>query len=322
MKRFSEDDRRNGILLDFARSAARSPVTVLDLVRVGTSLLSKAGVCCENSMGSHHLDAKYLTFFGLGLPCYEDSYLPARVTHKEVLEVLPLFEERIRRRVPAQYVTREAYYHGYYFYVDERVLVPRSMMADSFEKILSEVRWETESVLDLCCGSGCIGISLALRRASLRVDLADVSEGALDVAKRNIERFGLGDRVSCVRGDLYENVGGPYSLIISNPPYVASAECPAQAPEYLNEPRLAVDGGAEGRDVVDAVLAGAQDHLAPKGMLVVEVGVPLAAKLKESCPDAPFKWWSTEGFDAPGVFSLRKPYELKTLRLAAKTQGT
>jgi ribosomal protein L3 glutamine methyltransferase len=290
--------------------ARRTPVTVRDLVRLGNSLLTRAEVVCVQSMGSPLWDAKYLTYFGLGLPYYEAQHLDARVCEPELLEVLRLFEERIARRIAAQYVTHEAFFVNRYFYVDENVLVPRSPIGYLLDKIVPEVDWTERRALDLCCGSGAIGITLALQNPSIEVDLTDVSEAALKVARKNVERFGLAYRVRVLKSDLFDKVEGPYSLIVTNPPYVPTDEYDSCAPEYHHEPRMALDAGPDGLDCVVPILERAPRYLTPTGTLVVEVGAQNEDKLVRRYPEAAFKWWRIENRREVGVFSLKNGYRL------------
>jgi ribosomal protein L3 glutamine methyltransferase len=255
-------------------------------------------------------DAKYLTHFGLGLPYDEEPFADAVITEPETLAVLSLFEQRISRRVTAQYVTHEALYFGLSFYVDENVLTPRSLMADSFDAVLKGAAWENERALDLCTGSGCIGITLAMRRPTLRVDLVDVSPKALDVARINVKRYGLQGRVRCIQSDLFKNVEGPYSLIVSNPPYLTNAEYVPLTPEFKNEPRLALTAGDDGLDLVTPILKEAPRFLTPRGTLMVEVGFAAAELLMSTHPEIPFRWWRRAP-DAPtGAFVLTNGYPI------------
>ncbi|HEX7668847.1 MAG TPA: 50S ribosomal protein L3 N(5)-glutamine methyltransferase, partial [Polyangiaceae bacterium] len=307
-RRLSSDPTRERVLRAVVASSRRGTTTLRDLIRLGTSLFSKAGLDCQNSIGSAAADARYLAYFGLGLPYYEESFVDAKITEPEVLEVLSLFEQRISRRVTAPYITHEALYFGNSFYVDENVLTPRSLMADAFDALLRETTWQNERALDLCTGSGCIGITLALKRPGLRVDLVDVSPKALQVARINVKRYRLEDRVRVIQSDLFTRVEGPYSLIVSNPPYVANAEYDALAPEFKNEPRLALTAGDDGMDLVIPILRDAPRFLTPQGTLMVEVGFPAERLLSSRYPNVPFSWWRRAP-DAPsGAFVLKNGY--------------
>lgn len=306
----SKDPSRRKLYEELLSIGERASLSVADLWRLGATLFKEAGLVCDNSLGSPSGDAKYLTHFALKLPYYEDWFMRAKVAPEEARRVFALFEERIERRVPAQYLTREAWYAGYYFYVDENVLVPRSLMAGYFDDMLKEVSWVNNRVLDLCAGSGCIGITLALKKPDARVDLVDVSKGALSVARKNIERFGLQDRVQAVESDLFANVQGLYSLIISNPPYVSEPDYERQAPEYKHEPPGALLAGPDGLDFALAILREAPRRLTSNGTLIVEVGYAAERLLKERYPRLPFRWWYDKGRPLSGVFSLTNGYPL------------
>jgi len=309
-KRISTDPARERLFRTFLAYSRRQRLTQRDLIRLGTSLFSKAGIDCQNSAGTPALDARYLTCFGLGLSFYDEYFSGTIITEDEVREVLSLFEQRIKDRKTVQYITHEALYFGFSFYVDENVLTPRSLMADSFDVVLNETSWENDRALDLCTGSGCIGITLAMKRPGLRVDLVDVSPKALDVARINVKRFGLEDRVRCIQSDLFSAVEGPYSLIVSNPPYVTNAEYAALAPEFKNEPRLALTAGDDGLDLVLPILQQAPRFLTPHGTLMVEVGYPAEQLLSKRFPELPFQWWRRTPDGPSGAFVLRNGYPI------------
>jgi len=279
--------------------------TVRDLVRYGTSLLKAGGVVCDNSMGTPFADAKYLVFWSLRLPYFEDSLLGAEVTPQEVQRALRVFQDRIERRVTAQYLTNEAYYNGYYFYVDSRVLTPRSIMFPYFKELLHTFVPHGGRVVDVCAGSGCIGLTLALLRPDICVDLLELSDGALEVAKINIARFKLAARGRAVRSDLLASANGSYDLVISNPPYVGSSVCDQQPLEYQNEPRMALDGGHDGLALVERLLRQAPHVLNPAGGVAMEVGYDAGRLLATRHPGVPFRWWGEPPPEEPsGVFSL------------------
>lgn len=234
-----------------------------------------------------------------------ESYLGAHVTAEEA-EILA---ERIRRRaidrVPLAYITGRAWFAGLEFEVNESVLVPRSpiaeLVAQGFQPwIGGQV---VGSVLDLGCGSGCIGIACAYAFPEALVDLVDISPAALEVAARNVEKHALDDRVRTLRSDVFDNLDGErYDLIVSNPPYVSSVEMGELPAEYNHEPVLGLEAGQDGMDVVSRILAGAADCLSTGGTLIVEVGAS-ADLLMTRYPDVPFLWLDFEqGGD--GVFLL------------------
>jgi ribosomal protein L3 glutamine methyltransferase len=307
-RRITSDPARERIFRTFLAHSRKQRIAPRDLIRLGTSLFAKAALDCQNSAGTAALDARYLTCFGLGLPFYDDYFSGCLITEDEVREVLSLFERRIKSRKTVQYITHEALYFGLSFYVDENVLTPRSLMADAFDIVLKETVWENDRALDLCTGSGCIGISLAMKRPDLHVDLVDVSPKALDVARINVARYGLGDRVRCIQSDLFSAIQGPYSLIVSNPPYVTNAEYAALAQEFKNEPRLALTAGDDGLDLVLPILEQAPRFLTPQGTLMVEVGYPAEQRLAKRFPNLPFQWWRRTPDGPSGAFVLRNGY--------------
>ncbi len=234
-----------------------------------------------------------------------ESFLDARVTRAEAAELARRLRRRVEDRVPLAHITGRAFFAGLVFEVNEHVLVPRSPIAElieaRFEPWLDAER--VRSVLDLCTGSGCIGIACAHAFPEARVDLADISPEALEVAQRNIERYGLEERVRVVQSDVYAGLAGErYDLIVSNPPYVSEAEMATLPPEYHREPRLGLAAGEDGMVVVARILAEAPEHLNEGGILVCEVGAS-ADLLMARYPDVPFLWLDFErGGD--GVFLL------------------
>ena len=234
-----------------------------------------------------------------------ERWLDARVTGAEARELGERLRRRIEERVPLAYVTGRAWFAGLAFEVNEHVLVPRSPIAELVEARFYPWLGEqsVDRVLDLCCGSGCIGIACAHAFPDARVDLADISPEALAVAQRNIARYALEDRVRAVRSDVFGGLDGErYDLIVSNPPYVSVAEMQTLPAEYRREPALGLEAGEDGMDVVARILADVPDHLTPSGILVVEVGAS-ADLLMARYPDVPFLWLDFErGGD--GVFLL------------------
>jgi len=273
----------------------REKKTPRDLIYFGRRLMWRYGLH-PHFLGNNTLldNARYLTAYALGWPNPnpDATILDAPLRDADISRVLTLFERRIRERIPVEYITQEAEYLGRRFYVNEHVLVPRSLMSTRFQDFLANTHWSNRRVLDLCTGSGCIGITLALLNPDIQVDLADISEQALQVAAENIKRHGLENRVRCIQGDLFENIQQRYDLIISNPPYVASNHYRRGPQEFKNEPRLALESGRDGMDIVKRMLREAGAYLNPTGKLIAEVGFPTAKKIKRQYRNLPLKWYT------------------------------
>ncbi len=279
--------------------------TARDWVRWGMSRFNAAGLHYGHGTDNGFDEALALTLHALHLSHdIPDAYLDARLTDNERKDILDLLQRRLEQRTPAPYITREAWFAGLAFYVDERVLVPRSPIAE-----LIQSRFEpwlaapVHRVLDLCTGSGCIAIACAYAFAEAAVDAVDLSPDALEVAAVNVEHHGLADRVELLEGDLFAPVDGRrYDLIVSNPPYVGAAELAALPAEYGHEPQLGLAAGSEGLDLVVPMLAAAAEYLEPAGVLVVEVGSAQHA-LVARFPEVPFLWLEFER-GGEGVFLL------------------
>jgi ribosomal protein L3 glutamine methyltransferase len=237
-----------------------------------------------------------------------DAVLERPLSASEVAAVRALLRRRVRERTPAAYLTREAWLGEFRFYVDERAIVPRSFIAELLRDGFSP--WITDAsragaVLDLCTGSGCLAVLAAHAFPKARIDAADLSVEALQVARRNVKEYALNERVRLVRTDLFDRLAGcRYDLILSNPPYVNAAAMRALPREYRREPRLALAGGRDGLDLVRPMLAQAAVHLNPGGMLVVEIGHNRRA-LEKAYPRLPFTWLDTSAGE-DFVFMLHK----------------
>ena len=281
--------------------------TLRDLVRWGASRFNAAGLAFGHGSDNALDEALALVLHAVHLDHgLAPEYLDTRVTVVEREAIVELLEQRIERRVPAAYLTGRAYFAGLTFEVNEDVLVPRSPIAELIQEHFEP--WlhseQVQGVLDLCTGSGCIGIACAYAFPDALVDLVDISQAAIEVATRNIERHDLEDRVRVVRSDVFDGLdeGETYDLIVSNPPYVSTAEMDRLPAEYQREPRLGLEAGADGMAVVSRILQGAADYLRPGGIIVVEVGAS-AELLLARFPDVPFLWLDFErGGD--GVFLL------------------
>ena len=279
--------------------------TVRDFVRWGASRFTEAGLWFGHGTDNAWDEAVVLVCAALYLPLDSGARaLDARVTRNEKLRVLEYLERRVTERVPAPYITGEAWFAGLRFQVDERVLVPRSPFAELVER---EFRpWLTaapERILDLCTGSGCIGIACALAFPDAEVDLVDISLAALEVADGNIAAHRVERRVRTLESDLFEELDQAYDLIVCNPPYVDADDYADLPDEYRCEPELALAAGVDGLDVVRRVLRDAPDWLEDEGLLFVEVGNSAAA-LEDRFPDVGFTWVELErGGDGIFVFS-------------------
>lgn len=281
-------------------------VTLRDYVRYATSRFTEAGLFFGHGTAGALDEAAALVLHALHLP-YDlpGGYFEANLIPEERARVLNLIERRITERKPLAYLTNEAPFAGLSFYIDERVLVPRSPIAELIESQFAP--WleaeEVTDILDLCTGSACIAIACAVAFSDAQVDAVDISADALDVARINVERHEVGDRVHVIQSDVYSALADKqYDLIVSNPPYVNFSEWRDLPPEYHAEPRLGLESGDDGLDCVRRILKDAGRHLKPNGILVVEVG-SAAEPLEDNFPDVPFFWLDFErGGD--GVFLL------------------
>ena len=272
-------------------------------MRVGARRFRQARLAFGHGTGNARDEAAWLVQHGLGLAPAAGADFSSRrpVSRATARRILALFERRIRARTPAAYLTREAWLGDFRFYVDERVVVPRSHIATLLRAKLAP--WVSDrrapgAILDLCTGSGCLAILLAQCFHGARIDAADVSARALAVARINVQRYRLARRVRLVKSDLFSALRGKrYDLIVSNPPYVRTSAMRRLPPEYRHEPRLALAGGRDGLDVVRRILREAAAHLRPRGLLVVEVGRG-RRRLERAFPEVPFTWPETAAGDS------------------------
>jgi len=281
-------------------------LTLRDYIRWGASRFHTARLCFGHGTTSALDEAAALVLHTLGLPYdLSDRYLDARLTYEERQRIAALFNRRIDERIPAAYLTHEALFAGLSFYVDERVLIPRSpiaeLIAHHFEPWIDSD--DVAAVLDLCTGSGCIAIACALAFPQAVVDAVDISPEALEVAALNVAQHEIDYQVNLIESDLFEELAGRrYDLIVSNPPYVSRAEWEELPEEYHVEPALGLLAGETGLDIVRRILENAGEHLTDHGILIVEVGSSAEA-LQRAYPDAPFTWLEfAHGGD--GVFLL------------------
>ena len=274
-------------------------LTVRDWLRYAVSRFNGAGLVYGHGTTNAHDEAVYLILHSLHLPIDRlEPYLDARLLPHERQHLADTLEKRIVNRLPAPYITHEAWLQGFRFYVDERVIVPRSYLAPLILEQLQPWLPAPERVtraLDLCTGSGCLAILLAHAFPDATVDAVDLSAAALEVAHRNVIEHGLADNVRLIESDLFTAlVGERYDLIVANPPYVDAPSMDRLPPEYRHEPRLALAAGADGLDVVRRILAEAPMHLNPGGWLAVEIGHNRPA-LEAAYPTLPLTWPEVEG---------------------------
>lgn len=289
--------------------------TIRDFVRWGVSQFNTANIYYGHGTDNAWDEAVFLVLHALHLPQNVDrAVLDAKLTTSEKQTVVELLRRRAVERIPAAYLTNEAWFYNMPFYVDERVLIPRSPMAELIENHFAP--WidseKIEKILDIGTGSGCIAIACALAFPEAQVDALDISNEALEVAKINIDRYNLDQQVHLLQSDLFAAVPNQkYDIIISNPPYVSSAEMQELPPEYHHEPKMALTAGQDGLQFVDDILKLAPEHLAEHGILVVEVGNSAQA-LVDKYPQIPFVWLEFEKGEGE-VFLLTKE-QLKTPR--------
>ncbi len=278
-------------------------LTLRDWLRYAVSRFNAADLVYGHGTGSALDEAAFLILSALHLPIDAlEPWLEARLTGAERQKLYDLVEARVTTRKPAPYLVNAAWIRGHHFYVDERVIVPRSFIGEMLCELvepttelpsLTVLPEDTGRVLDLCTGSGCLAILAALAFSDATIDAADISADALAVAERNVRDYGLQDRVRLVQSDLFSALKGErYDLILSNPPYVTRAAVDAFPPEYRAEPQLAHLGGEDGLDLVRTILAEAADHLSADGQLVVEIGRGREL-LEAEYPRLPFLWLDT-----------------------------
>lgn len=272
-----------------------------DLVRFGARRFKAMRLAFGHGTINAFDEAAYLALHSLRLPPDELApHLARPVSGSEVRKALRLFERRVKERKPAAYLTGEAWLGGLRFHVDERVIVPRSYIAellrDDLAPWISRPR-KVRRALDLCTGSGCLAVLLARSFPRARIDATDISRDALRVARRNVATHGLKGRVRLVHSDLFEALAGRrYDLIVSNPPYVRSAVMRRLPREYRWEPALALAGGDDGLAIIRAILHNAASLLNPGGLLIVEAGHNRTA-VERAFPRIPFTWPTTSGGD-------------------------
>ena len=282
--------------------------TIIDFIRYGASRFAAAGLTFGHSHDNAMDEATHLVLHSLHLPHdLSPNYGQAKLVAGEKAALLALIERRIGERRPVAYLTGEAWFAGLAFKVDERVLVPRSPIAELIQNGFTP--WldgrDVSRALDLCTGSGCIGIAMAAHNPDWQVDLADISDGALELARENIRIQHVGERVRAIKSDLFAGLEGEvYDLIVSNPPYVTEQEYAELPPEYRHEPALGLTAGPDGLDFALRILRDAPAHLSEDGLLIVEVGESERA-LTQLLPQLPFIWIEFN-VGPMGVFALER----------------
>lgn len=280
--------------------AAEQLSTVRDILRFAVSRFNEAGLHFGHGSDNAHDEAAYLILHTLSLPLdMLEPYLDAKLLDSEKEEVLGLIEKRVTERVPVAYLTNQAWQGDYDFYVDERVIVPRSFIYELLGEPLAPWIEHEELVhraLDLCTGSGCLAVQMAYHYPAAEIDAVDLSLDALEVAAINVEDYGLEERINLIHTDLFEGLEGTYDLIVSNPPYVDAESVEALPQEYLHEPELALGSGSDGLDATREIILHAAKFLNPKGVLLVEIGHNRDV-LEAAYPELPFTWLETSGGD-------------------------
>jgi ribosomal protein L3 glutamine methyltransferase len=288
-----------------AKLRAGELVTLLDFVRYAVSRFVEAKLVFAHGTPDPVAEAAFLVCEILHLaPDQFETFATARVTAREAGQILDLIGRRIATRKPAAYLVNKIYLRGLPFYVDERVIVPRSFIGELLDSHLGgdgdeggsliDDPLSVERVLDLCTGSGCLAILASRNFPNAQIDAVDISRDALEVAARNVADYGLQERVRLHRGDLFGPIGeARYDLIISNPPYVDAEGMAGLPRECRAEPKLAFDGGADGLDLVRRILDEAGRHLAPQGGLLCEIGRG-RERLEAAFPQLPLLWLDTE----------------------------
>ena len=282
--------------------------SIIDFIRYGASRFSAAGLTFGHSHDNPIDEATHLVLASLHLPPdIPPAYGAGRLTSEERAAVLTLIDRRVNERLPVAYLVGETWFAGLKFKSDRRALVPRSPIAELIESRFAP--WldhrPIERALDLCTGSGCIGIAMAEYNPDWQVDIVDISEEALSLARENIVFQHLEGRVHAIQSDLFAGVEGQrYDLIVSNPPYVTEDEYTALPGEYRHEPKLGLTSGADGLDLCLRMLDEAAEHLTDEGLLIVEVGESEHA-LAALLPEVPFIWIEFK-VGAMGVFALER----------------
>lgn len=283
--------------------------TIRDWLRFTVSRFEEAEIFFGHGTDNAYDEAVWLILSALHLPHDTlHNFLDARITESERKHLAHLIEQRISKRTPTAYLLREAWLQGFKFYVDERVIVPRSFIAELLVESLSpwiEFPELIHSAADICTGSGCLGVLLAHAFPDAQIDVVDISPDAIAVSNINIANYGLQGQITAIQSGMFTALkGNTYDLIISNPPYVDAPSMATLPREYQNEPQIALGSGADGLDHTHTILRDAKKHLNDEGILVVEIGHNREA-LIDAYPDLPFTWLDTSAGDQ-FVFLLTK----------------
>lgn len=274
--------------------------TVRDFLRYAVSQFNEAELFFGHGNDNAYDEAAYLILHTLNLPLDTlTPFLDARLLQNEKALLLQLINRRVNERIPLAYLTRQAWQGEYEFYVDERVIVPRSFIYELLgEPLRPWIEYDEliHHALDLCTGSGALAIQIAHHYPEANIDGIDISIDALEVASVNVQAYGLENRINLIHTDLFTGIDGTYDLIVSNPPYV-DAESVAELPdEYLHEPELALGSGIDGLDATRIIIQQAAKYLNPQGVLLVEIGHNREV-LEAAFPELPFTWLNTSGGD-------------------------
>lgn len=274
--------------------------TLRDLLRYAVTRFQQEQLAFGHGNNNAYDEAAYLLLHGLHLPLDTlEPFLDAILLPDEIAHLLTLINRRIQERIPAAYLTKEAWMHGLRFYVDQRVIVPRSLIGELLQEKIAPWLPNPDAihhVLELCTGSGCLAIMAALTFPEAYIDAVDISTDALEVAQRNRQDYQLEERITFYQGDLYQSLDhtkqASYDLIIANPPYVNDQAMQNLPAEYLAEPRLALSGGHDGMDIVRRIITQAKTYLKPDGVIVIEIGNEYQHVLN-AFPELPITWLPT-----------------------------
>jgi ribosomal protein L3 glutamine methyltransferase len=312
------EDLAYQITPELSESAVAELITIRDMLRWAASQFEKADLFYGHGTDNPWDEAVAVVIPAIDLPLESSLHiLDARLTEEEREEVLDAITRRVNEGIPSAYIHNQAYFNKIPFFVDERVIVPRSPMAeliaDGFEPLIHEA---PEKVLDMCTGSGCIAIATALQFEDAELDAVDISDEALEVARINVDAYSLEDRVQLIKSDLFKSLPKKaYDLIIANPPYVPTSSISDLPEEFLSEPEMALVAGDDGLACIRPILQHAADYLSDDGLLVMEVG-EAQEYVEEAFPDVPFTWLEFEN-GGEGVFCIKQS-ELAAAKAAGK----